>query len=147
MKTIIIHHLQEMWNDGLERYGTSFEIELEKVLEHLNEVDYDKVIVTNFEAGFDLEDSQYPLKAFNPVIYDYCYGWEREQVEDYGYIENKDYCEGGMHSEVVLIDGWMHDLQGEIFICGAFDGECIEDLEIALEGANKPFNRLNHLIT
>ena len=54
---------------------------------------------------------------------------------------------GGNHSEVVIVPEWMENLKGEVFICGAFDGECIEDLEIALKGANKEFKRVEHLIT
>lgn len=147
MKTIIIHHLQEMWDSGLQMHGTSFEEQLENVYQHLLAETYDCVIVTNFEAGFNLEDSQYPLNDFNPIVYDYCYGWERESFEGCDYIEGIDFCDGGAHSEVVMIDEWMHKLTGEIYICGAFDGECIEDLEIALDGANKTFKRLNDLIT
>ena len=148
MKTIIIHHVQEMWNTGLVNFhNTSFEEMLEKVVEHLDTTHYDRVIVTNFEAGFDVEESQYPLKRFYPEVYDYMYGWEREEVASWGDREyGLDYIDGGSHSEVVLIDEWMHELEGEIDICGAFDGECIEDLEIALAGAGKEFNRLEHLI-
>jgi hypothetical protein len=75
------------------------------------------------------------------------YGWERKEVEGWGdRKEGVDFVDGGSHSEVVLVDEWMHELEGEIFLCGAFDGECIEDMEIALQGAGKEFERIEGLI-
>ena len=144
MKTIIIHHLQMMWNASLEKYGTSFEEQLEKLIDHLNQNHYDNVIVTNFEAGRDLDPEQYPLIEFCPMVYDYMYGWEKEEVESWG--NEITYVDGGSHSEVVIVDDWMKELTGDIFLCGAFDGECIEDMEIALAGAGKEVNRIEELI-
>ena len=142
--TIIIHHLQEMWDSGLQNMGTSFERQLELVVKHLEQNCYDDVIVTNFEANQDLDDEQWPLAQYYPTVYDYAYGWEKSMMDTFG-----DVCtivEGGNHSEVVIVDDWMKELQGEIFLCGAFDGECIEDMEIALEGAGKTFKRIEELI-
>lgn len=160
MKTLIIHHLQEMWDTGLRKYGTSFEDELQKVCEHLEENDYDNVIVSNFE-GHLLEEEQLTLNHYCfPIIQDYMYGWERQEIEateeqketlDDGEIIVDNYgtkwALGGHHSEVVILPEWMEEIEGEIFICGAFDGECIEDLEIALGALNKDFNRIENLIT
>ena len=130
-----------MWNSGLVRMGTSYEEMLLRVIEHLGIYNYDRVILTNFE-GYKLEQEQEPLRQFSPEIYDYMYGWERDEVKDW----NIDYVDGGSHSEVVLVYDWMYELDGEIHICGAFDGECIQDLEFALDGAGKRYTRLNHLI-
>jgi len=147
MKTIIIHHLQEMWDVGLKKLGTSFDEMMENVVQHLREVKYDYVIVTNFEAGFNLDEEQYQLSEFNTTVHDYMYGWEREEVEGWGEREEGvDFVEGGSHSEVVLVYQWMRELSGEIHLCGAFDGECIEDMEIALLGAGKEFKRIEELI-
>lgn len=144
MKTIIIHHLQEMWNSGLQKMGTSFDEMLEKTVEHLQENHYDNIIVTNFEANRDLDDAQWPLGNFYPTVHDYCYGWTKDMFE--GYENDFTLVEGGIHSEVVLVEDWMKELEGEIYLCGAFDGECIEDMEIALTGAEKEFKRIENLI-
>ena len=148
MKTIIIHHLQEMWEPGLVGEGTTFDEELLKVVLHLREQDYDRVIVTNFES-FELEAEQSPLQDFYPEVHEYMYGWEREEVKSWsGYNEGVEFCEGGNHSEVVLISDWMWELvDDDVYLCGAFDGECIEDMEIALAGAGVKVNRLENLIT
>lgn len=147
MRTIIIHHLQMMWETSLLKTGTSFEEMIIKVYEHLQEQQYDRVIVTNFEANANLDPDQELLKEFDPEVYDYMYGWQREEIEEQGdRVEGTDFCEGGMHSEIVMIDEWMRELEGKIYLCGAFDGECIEDMEIALHGAGKEFKRINELI-
>jgi len=147
MKTIIIHHLQSIWDEGLIGMGTDFETEIYKVCEHLNKVEYDRIIVTNFEANLSLDEDKLILSDFYPEVHDYMYGWERKEVEEWkDHKEGVDFCQGGQHSEVVLTPEWMRKLEGEIYICGAFDGECIEDLECALEGCGKNFERLNHLI-
>ena len=58
-----------------------------------------------------------------------------------------DYCEGGYHSEYVLLTDWMRDLKGhEVYISGSFDGECIDDLETALDFLEIPYNRIESLI-
>lgn len=147
MKTIIIHHLQKMWDVDYQKQGTCFEEELEKVYKHIKENDYDKIIVTNFEAGRGLDEDQWLLSEFNPRVYDYMYGWERSEVESWGtYKEGVHFCEGGNHSEIVLIDEWMRELEGDVYLCGAFDGECIEDITIALQGAGKTVKRIEYLI-
>ena len=54
---------------------------------------------------------------------------------------------GGNHSQVVEVPEWLSKLTGhEVSLCGAFRGECIEDMEIALSAANVTFNLLNNLI-
>lgn len=143
MKTIVIHHVQSIWNNSLIKYGTSFEEVIENVYNHLLDNYYDDVIITNFEAGFYLDDDQLLLDQFCPAVYDYGYGWDEEALNyaDWNYIP------GGNHSEVVPIDDWMKTLKGEVYLCGAFDGECIEDMEIALSSLdNIILNRIESLI-
>ena len=158
MKTIIIHHVQEMWNTGLENAGTSFEEVIEKIAQHLDDNYYDKIIVTNFESH-ELEDCQYLFNEHCTEVYEYGYGWDAESFglsdSNIALIENgqsalSNYGQrvilGGSHSEVLPVDGWIEDLIGDIYICGAFDGECIDDLETVLNGAGKKFTRIKELI-
>jgi len=120
---------------------------LQNVYEHLAENCYDHIIVTNFEAGFYLDDDQMLLDGFSPAVYDYCYGWEREQLLESNLVENIDFCPGGHHSPVVLVPEWIRNLKThEVHLCGAFDGECIEDMEIALNFAEINYKRIEKLI-
>ena len=159
MKTLIIHHLQPIWEKGLNRYGTSFEEQMQLVCEHSENNQYNQVILTNFES-WEIEPEQYPITQFCfPAIETYDYGWcfdglditeeQKEKIEQGKIIEcdyNNKWALGGQHSEVVYIPEWMENLKGEIYICGVFDGECIEDLETALNTLEIDFNRINELI-
>ena len=147
MKTIIIHHLETMWTWGLKKAGTSFEEVSHNVLLHLLDNEYDRVILTRFEDN-RLEDAHYEagLGEFIDIVEDYAYGWEEGSID--GQL-GTDWTEGGSHSEIVLLTEWMHELKtlgSAVDLCGAFDGECIEDMEIALSSLGIDFNRLNHLI-
>lgn len=144
MKVLIIHHLETMWESGLRNNGTSFEEQIELIFEHLKEEEYDKVILTRFE-DWTLEPEHYLIANFISVVHPYAYGWERDSFE--GQKEGVDWVEGGYHSDAVLLEDWMKELKGnEVEICGAFDGECIEDLEIALSACKVEYNRINRLI-
>jgi hypothetical protein len=166
MKTLIIHHLEPMWNEGYKTHNTNFEELLEKFYNYLTENIFDRVILTRFEdhklddsyCFYSTENDEYvELSNFINKVHTYDYGWCKDSVFDGELPEqNQDgfyvnewgnvYCDGGMHSEIVWIPEWMKDLKGDIFISGAFDGECIDDLETALSALNKTFYRINELI-
>lgn len=146
MSVLIMHHLEEIWDKALRNHGTSFDQMVEKVAEHLEENDYSLVILTKFE-GIQFDEGHFPIAHHINVVHEYAYGWEREQVEQYGWEEGVAYCDGGTHSEVVLLDEWMKHLPKEdVHIAGAFDGECIDDLETALDFLEVNYNRIESLI-
>lgn len=140
MKTLIIHHLELCWESGYKKFGTSFEELIEKFAFHLDSVSYDRIILTRFEESA-MGPEYWPIANYVNEVLPYAYGWEATEKEAYPDM----FAEGGNHSEVVLIEDWMK-IPGEVYISGAFDGECIEDLEIALRHCNVPFSRIEHLI-
>lgn len=141
MKILILHHVEAMWNDSLLNYNTSIDEMIEDIKNHLDENNYDKVILNRFE-DFEISEEHFPIANYINDINSYGYGWTADMFSN-----SSQYCEGGSHSEVVEIDDWMHDLKGnKVDICGAFDGECIEDLEIALNHLDIKFKRIEHLI-
>lgn len=48
-KVLIIHHLESTWESGYNGFGESFESLAAKIIMHIQESDYDKVILTQFE--------------------------------------------------------------------------------------------------
>lgn len=155
-----------MWNEGYLKQNTSFEELLEKFYWFLKENTFDRIILTRFEEyklGGDycfyseVDGEYHNLGEFVETVKTYDYGWDKDSIFDgelpepnlNGFYENEYgnlYCDGGSHSEIVWIPDWMFNLQGEVFISGAFDNECIEDLEMALSGASKKFTRIEELI-
>lgn len=145
MKILILHHVEEMWESGFLSYGTSFEEVVQNILDHIENSEYDQIILTRFEDHeLGIEHHKSGLSAYVDKVYPYMYGWEKSEVENNPHVK---WVDGGSHSEVVPIDDWMEDLHDhDVDLCGAFDGECIEDMEMALNGIGVRFNRLESLI-
>ena len=98
MKILIIHHLESMWESGYKKQGESFESLAEKVINHIKESDYDKVILTQLENNspqeehytYIMDESSYNedsgehdyncIADFVTSWESYGYGWEFGQV-------------------------------------------------------------------
>ena len=144
MRTLIIHHLETIWDFGYRKSGTNM-IELcLKIKEHIENIGYDKIILTRFEDGeLQCEHYETGLGYYIDKVEVYGYGWDKSCLDG---SNPDDWTEGGAHSEYVYLAEWMRYLEGEIHICGAFDFECIEDLQIALRALNKKYRRVEELI-
>lgn len=144
MKILIAHHVEEMWRHSLMKIGNvDLDDLIENIYQYCMDNDIDRIILNRFE-DCELGSEHYLFQNFNTVVNPYAYGWEQEMVLD---DEHGEYAEGGGHSEYVRIEDWMYDLKGhEVSLCGCFDGECIEDMEIALHHCEIPFKRINQLI-
>lgn len=167
MKVLIIHHLEPIWNNGYKKFGTNFDKLLERFSEYLENNIFNKIILTRFEE-WKIDFEEYSLIAEKiDIVHSYGYGWNLECFYDSSpddislddaqtsldcggsYINSygQEVCKGGQHSEVVFIPDWIRDLKcNEVFISGAFDGECLEDLEIALNFCQIDYNRIEELI-
>jgi hypothetical protein len=147
MKTLIIHHVEFQWENALRERGYELEGCCMKIAAYLNENDFSRVILTRMEdtklqmchhvSGLDLHISD---------VEEYGYGWDRDMIDVDKELEanGERFVEGGQHSDLVWVPGWLENLQKEIHLCGCFDGECIEDMEIAAAG--KKVVRIEHLI-
>lgn len=147
MNILILHHVETIWEPSLIKVGgIDFEELMYSIRDHIDNNDYDKIILTRFE-GAELEPEHYLIADDVSEVQEYAYGWERESFEDCDHIEGVDFCEGGNHSEVVLLEQWQKDLKGHnVSLAGAFDGECIEDMEIALDFLQVEYKRIEDLI-
>ena len=144
MRTIILHHVETCWEASLRRIGgLSFDSFASKIAAHIRRAKYDRVILTRFEED-SLEDAHYEsgLDKYISEVEEYAYGWSADMFDN-----PADYVEGGSHSEVVWVPQWIKELpKKEVYLCGAFDGECIEDMEIALSSCGIKFKRVESLI-
>ena len=148
MKVLIAHHVESMWEQALLKlHGVSSEELIQSIGEFCEANSIDKIILTRFEDWEQEDLHRYFWGNFNVTVHPYAYGWCQEVMEDLDYEELDDYIEGGDHSEYVLIENWMHELKKEeVFLAGCFDGECIEDMEIALTHCEVPFKRVESCI-
>jgi hypothetical protein len=171
MFTLLCHHLEPIWNDAMRRmHGTCIEDVCQDVANYILEHNPEHVIITQFESNrhdrqhecyFPIYDALEQTDA-RLTWQEYGYGWEidnfafedidsaletlqsGETLEDnYG---NK-ITLGGNHSQVLPFYDWISELSTEhVRLCGAFDGECLEDMQIILEKSNVNFSRVESLI-
>lgn len=148
MSVLILHHFQHYWEPSLVNCGTSFDECMKNACWFIIQNRPDKVIVTLFEQNeadghhSDLIDL---CEAFNIEIefINYDYGWYYDEEHHTQETFGTEWCWGTRdhHTEgedIVLIEQWMHDLDDEeIWVGGAFVGECLCDLETALSTINK----------
>jgi hypothetical protein len=146
MTSIILHHVQSCWDDGFERLNTSFEEVAYNIITHLRRNRYKQVILTLFEKYKLCEEHyEYGFEHYVTDVFEYGYGWNEEDKTNTP--SECEWCEGGAHSELVLIPDWLKQLKSKkVKLAGAFDGECIEDMEIALTNVGAKWSRINSLI-
>jgi hypothetical protein len=149
-----------MWESSLSsKAGITFDEYLEDIADHIFQHNYDRIILTRFEDHKAEPEVYWGLTNYISQVETYDYGWsldmlevaDLDELEPVGELYKSEHgqlwCEGGNHSEIVWVADWMLELQNdEVSICGAFDGECIEDLQIALEAAKVKFDRVESLI-
>ena len=166
MKVLIIHHVQACWATAMYNFGRCPQEYTDEIVAHLESTEYDRIIVTNFEGTNHLEGHQRVFQEAVPhlpiQVEDYCYGWRidecfpdeerkaRESFDDDGRFVDKYgtlWADGCSHSEIVPLPQWMQDLSvDDVYLLGAFDGECILTISTALWACDVSFNRLNKLI-
>jgi len=155
MKTIIIHHLEGIWERGYKNAGTSFWKLEYKFGKYLEANKFDKVILTNFElpswffknghgfkGKYDFYNEYPNIGTFITDYHEYAYGWDKENIKN----EHNNFVNGGNHSEAVLIEDWIRELKSdEVYLSGAFLNECLEDMQIALDSQNINYKMIKEL--
>lgn len=135
---------------------------------------YDRVILTQYNyKGFNgnnplSDDWEYaPLLDKIDSVHEYGYGWEinsfcddaeekeefEQKLDEEGYVQQSGFkvIVGGAHSSLVVIDNWMEELARykdtlELDLCGAFEFECIEDMQICLDYLGISYKKIYELI-
>jgi len=149
MKTLLIHHLEELWSDGYKNFGTSFEAEAAKIANYIRKSDFERVLLVRME-DFDLGEEHHSA-GLNELVDDveiYAYGWNREELEEEDPEgEGVRWADGCDHSEVVLLDDWIKDLVGQdVTLVGAFEGECVATVSAAMDQCGVSYQREESLI-
>lgn len=148
-RVCILHHLEEDFQEGLRKFGTSFEELAEKVVDYLEHEQFDRVILVRWEDfRIGPEHELHGLSRYIDQVESYAWGWEREEMKmQYPDGEGSVWAEGCPHSEVVMLDDWMKALKGkDVTLTGAFEHECIDTVSTALGHCGVEFKREEGLI-
>lgn len=163
-KTLLLHHFEPYWDDAMEKYNTSFEEEMEKVCDYIefhSEI-IDNVIITSFEEiNFSLEYEPIIELCENLKIKitleTYAYGWNYDEIvgmeDNPKYNENTEninWCYGGRdyhcENDILIIDDWIKNLNNSgVLLAGAFEGECINDIETIFDNIGINYEKINEL--
>lgn len=156
MNILIAHHVEPIWDKGLKTYGKSLETVCQDIADWITskETSIHKVIITQFERDTYAQEHEdyYPLFSVLNELgievewQEYGYGWSRESFLPEHHLIH--FVEGGQHSEVVLIEDWIRNLKNHtVYLAGAFIGECLEDMQIALNACDVKFKDVPELQT
>lgn len=146
MTTLILQHFEPYWSEGLSKLNTSFEQEMVKVLDFVNNTDIDRVIITQFEEH-EFSSEHTPLlnlceqKGISIECITYGYGWHREEEGMYPVEEEGiTWCQGTRDyhgdNDVIAIEDWHHEIKNNnenVLIAGSFWGECLSDIKAVIE--------------
>jgi hypothetical protein len=152
MAVLVIHHFEEMWDAGLNKFGTDIEVELSKIMDFLdnNKDNLDEVIMSFYDVD-EVEWQQVRIEEFCREEgiqfrrFEYGYGWTKDQYDydpDQISEENRGitwcdatrpyYDEGDGH--ILEIDPWHHSLKDKkVHLVGAFADECLDDMHTVLK--------------
>lgn len=148
--TLIIHHFDSMFDEGLQKLGKSLESMSEELIDFMieNKDNIDKVILTTFEDHILTEPEQFRISEMayelnmNFEHITYAYGWSRDVIDE----DCENYPESerdikwiqatrgySSDDDVLEIEEWHRELKGKnVVLTGAFDGECLNDLNTVL---------------
>ena len=149
MNVLILHHVESMWASTMWTHcGVVMESYIAQIKKHLMGERYDMVIVTQLE-GAEWEAETAPIHPYITHHELYGYGMEMAQAMEYDWAEGNEYAPGGRHSEIVELPDWLHDLVGtsiHVDLIGAFEGECIEDIEVAMCYLDIQYRKIGRLV-
>ena len=137
--TLLIHHFEETWRDGMSRFGMTPEVMARNIIDFLHSPKgraINDVILTTWEMPGPCKNQKSItdyLKArgipFEHHVFGY--GEERQMYEGQSctLVQANRYPDEP--DKVVCIEDWHRELRksASVSLCGAFDGECIQDAE------------------
>lgn len=155
---LLMHHVEETWESPLRVMGYELDELIDQFFELIEASDFDQVILTMYD-DWNLEECHMPIAHMINEVYTYSYGlfWDCVRDHNEGLFRNnkyymlygRDFCVGGDHSEVVDLPEWLHELRRQnchVWLTGAFDGQCIEDISIAMDFLGIDYTRIEDLI-
>lgn len=155
MKILWLHHFEDYWNSSLKEFDTNFNKELLKVMNYLENEKIDKVLITRFTENKE-SDCHYPLISFcnfkniRIEFKEYGYGFRNDNNEYKKKDLGKDWIYGNReeHTEkdILPIAEFQKELKNnEVYLGGAFENECLNDVETIMEHLNINYKKIQEL--
>lgn len=153
--TLILHHFESHWNHGLSKFGLSIENMSDQIIDFLSNKrpDINNIIITRFEGiDFELEHAKIQQfaedKNIEIRIEEYAYSYYRESFPNSDYdliIPTRDNSDP---DNVLPVMDWQKELKEHksVILAGAFEGECVRDMEDILLYTRGDFEKIDELV-
>lgn len=153
--TLILHHFESHWNHGLSKFDLTIEQMSDQIIDFLTHKnpEINNIIITRFE-GIDFEPEHEKLikfsedKGINIRVEEYAYSYYEESFRPNEYEFVKPTRDNSDEDNVLPVMEWQKDLKkhNSVFLAGAFEGECVRDVEDILEHVGAKFKKMDELV-
>lgn len=158
LNTLIIHHFESVWNDGLAKFDMNMEKMSDQIIDFLSEKrpDINNIIITRLE-GINYEHEHSKILEFakendiNIRIEEYGYSYypenfTKETLKTLDTVKPTRY--NSDENNILPIMDWQKELKHHksVAISGAFDGECVRDMEDIVLHTRGNYERVDELI-
>ncbi len=148
-RILVLHHIEPTWESGIRAKGVYPDEYLDRVIRfvRLNRRRYERIILTTLEG-----DDGYPeLRTLVDEVQDWSYAWEDtpEASAEYTGLKLEDFIEVDTPHRVAYIYPYIKDWKDAgytVTLAGAFEGECLTDMELTLRHLQIPVSRAESLI-
>lgn len=158
LNTLILHHFESHWSDGLAKFSLDMEKMSDQIIDFLSEkrTDINNIIITRFE-GVDYEPEHTKLREYAKEhdiqirIEEYAYSYYPDNFTDKQLktLETvKPTRDNSDEDNILPVDNWQKELKehNSVSLAGAFEGECVQDMEDILLHVRGDYNKIDELV-
>jgi len=158
LNTLILHHFESHWSDGLAKFSLDMEKMSDQIIDFLSEkrTDINNIIITRFE-GIGYEPEHTKLREYAKEhdiqirIEEYSYSYYPDNFTDNQLktlVTVKPTRDNSDEDNILPVDDWQKELKDHksVSLAGAFEGECVQDMEDILLHVRGDYNKIDELV-
>lgn len=155
MNILWLHHFEDDWNYSMKEFNTNYEKELIKILNYLENENIDKVLVTRFLKNKSGDCHEFliafcQIKGIQIEFKEYGYGFRNDdnqyKKKDFGKSWIYGNRSGHDENDILIIEDFQRELKNHtIFLGGAFENECLNDVETVMNHLNINYTKIPEL--
>lgn len=156
MSILLIHHIEQHWEEELNKSGTSTHYECVKILRFLKKMKSIKEVIFTKSANKNVEFEYQDIikycysKNINVLIKKYKYGWLKNNTHQDCDLNIK-WCYATRfyydERDILIIPEWLKSRANKQFVLtGCFDHACINDMRDILKSQNIKYYEIKDLV-
>lgn len=158
LNTLILHHFESKWNDALQKFDLDMEKMSNQIIDYLStKGEHINNIVITKTKGVDVEPEHNKIMKYaldNEIqisIQEYGYSYYKENFTD-DELKNEEFIiptrDNKDKDNILPIKEWQKELSlhNTVSIAGAFEGECIRDMEDIVLHTRGEYDKVKELV-